>query len=72
MVSVFNVFCTCTMYLGDVFFYFNVLSFYLGRGTGRRHRVSTWPVSPLTGRSHKMIIPAESPDKKVLILNLQT
>ncbi|KAG7514374.1 hypothetical protein JOB18_031839 [Solea senegalensis] len=37
------------------------------RGTGRRHRVSTWPVSPLTGRSHKMIIPAESPDKKFVL-----
>ncbi|KAG7453321.1 hypothetical protein JOB18_005006, partial [Solea senegalensis] len=37
------------------------------RGTGLRHRVSTWPVSPLTGRSHKMIIPAESPDKKFVL-----
>ncbi|KAG7474153.1 hypothetical protein JOB18_002843 [Solea senegalensis] len=28
------------------------------RGTG------TWPVSPLTDSSHKLVIPAESPDKK--------
>ncbi|XP_058479724.1 uncharacterized protein LOC131455885 [Solea solea] len=38
------------------------------RGTGRRHRVSTWPVSTLTGRSHKVVIPAESPDKKFVFL----
>ncbi|KAG7467621.1 hypothetical protein JOB18_016254, partial [Solea senegalensis] len=38
------------------------------RGTGRRHRVSTWPVSTLTGRSHKVVIPAESPDKKFVLL----
>ncbi|XP_062293681.1 uncharacterized protein LOC133997958 [Scomber scombrus] len=40
-----------------------------GRGTGRRHRVLKWPVSPFTGRSHKLVIPPESPDKKVLLLS---
>lgn len=41
--------------------------FVLGRGTGWRHRVNEWPISPVTGRSHKMVIPAVSPNKKVLV-----
>ncbi|KAK0147800.1 putative uncharacterized transposon-derived protein F52C9.6 [Merluccius polli] len=41
------------------------------RGTGYRHRVQKWPVSPFTGRSHKLVIPPESPDKKKLCLLLQ-
>ncbi|XP_058485984.1 uncharacterized protein LOC131459865 [Solea solea] len=38
------------------------------RGTGRRHVARRWPVSSLTGRSHKLVIPAESPDKKFVFL----
>ncbi|XP_078146317.1 uncharacterized protein LOC144542829 [Centroberyx gerrardi] len=37
-------------------------------GTGYRHAVLKWPISPLTGRSHKLVIPAESPDKKFVLL----
>uniref|UniRef100_UPI0037E74A3D uncharacterized protein n=1 Tax=Semicossyphus pulcher TaxID=241346 RepID=UPI0037E74A3D len=38
------------------------------RGTGYRHAVQQWPISSLTGRSHKLVIPAESPDKKFVLL----
>ncbi|KAK0131721.1 hypothetical protein N1851_033498 [Merluccius polli] len=38
-------------------------------GTGYRHKVNKWPVSPFTGRSHKLVIPAESPDKKVFVVD---
>ncbi|MEQ2166855.1 hypothetical protein GOODEAATRI_032620 [Goodea atripinnis] len=32
---------------------------------GRRHRVLKWPVSPVTFRSHKLVLPAEVPEKRV-------
>ncbi|XP_054862799.1 uncharacterized protein LOC111582373 [Amphiprion ocellaris] len=38
------------------------------RGTGYRHAVQKWPTSSLTGRSHKLVIPAESPHKKFVLL----
>ena len=38
---------------------------FLGSGTGNRHAVRRWPTSVVTGRSHKLVIPAENPDKKV-------
>ncbi|XP_060776815.1 uncharacterized protein LOC132886277 [Neoarius graeffei] len=38
------------------------------RGTGFRHRVLRWPTSKLTGRSHKLVIPPESPDKKFVLI----
>ncbi|XP_034413749.1 uncharacterized protein LOC117748071 isoform X2 [Cyclopterus lumpus] len=38
------------------------------RGTGRRHAVLQWEKSPFTGRSHKLVIPDESPDKKFVLL----
>ncbi|KAK0134772.1 hypothetical protein N1851_029601 [Merluccius polli] len=38
------------------------------RGTGYRHRVQKWPVSPFTGHSHKLVIPMESPDKKFVLI----
>ncbi|XP_077378697.1 uncharacterized protein LOC144019426 isoform X12 [Festucalex cinctus] len=41
---------------------------YARRGTGYRHKVQEWPISTLTGRSHKLVIPAESPDKKFVLL----
>ena len=41
---------------------------YIARGTGRRHAVLQWPTSSVTGRSHKLVIPAEAPDKKVLFV----
>ncbi|KAI4797043.1 hypothetical protein KUCAC02_026589 [Chaenocephalus aceratus] len=34
-------------------------------GTGGRHRVQKWPISSLTGRQHKLVVPAESPDKNL-------
>uniref|UniRef100_A0A8C4H694 Uncharacterized protein n=1 Tax=Dicentrarchus labrax TaxID=13489 RepID=A0A8C4H694_DICLA len=37
------------------------------RGTGTRHRVKKWPVS-VTARQHKLVIPAESPDKKFVLI----
>uniref|UniRef100_A0A8C4HPS9 ATP-dependent DNA helicase n=1 Tax=Dicentrarchus labrax TaxID=13489 RepID=A0A8C4HPS9_DICLA len=37
------------------------------RGTGTRHRVRKWPVS-VTGCQHKLVIPAESPDKKFVLI----
>ncbi|KAI4830847.1 hypothetical protein KUCAC02_002452, partial [Chaenocephalus aceratus] len=37
-------------------------------GTGGRHRVQKWPISSLTGRQHKLVVPAESPDKKFVLL----
>ncbi|KAK0156189.1 hypothetical protein N1851_000520 [Merluccius polli] len=33
-----------------------------------RAPVSKWPVSPFTGRSHKLVIPTESPDKKFVLI----
>ncbi|XP_008274490.1 transcriptional regulator Kaiso [Stegastes partitus] len=38
------------------------------RGTGYRHAVRKWPTSSVTGQSHKVVIPAESPDKKFVLL----
>uniref|UniRef100_A0A665UZG8 Uncharacterized protein n=1 Tax=Echeneis naucrates TaxID=173247 RepID=A0A665UZG8_ECHNA len=38
------------------------------RGTGWRHKVFRWPISPFTGRSHKLVIPPESPDKKFILI----
>uniref|UniRef100_A0A8C4HMB2 Uncharacterized protein n=1 Tax=Dicentrarchus labrax TaxID=13489 RepID=A0A8C4HMB2_DICLA len=43
------------------------LCFIIGRGTGTRHRVRKWPVS-VTGCQHKLVIPAESPDKKFVLI----
>ncbi|XP_033994387.1 uncharacterized protein LOC117497558 [Trematomus bernacchii] len=43
-------------------------SFAPAGGTGNRHRVQKWPISSLTGRQHKMVIPAESPDKEFVLL----
>ncbi|XP_034078782.1 uncharacterized protein LOC117550455 [Gymnodraco acuticeps] len=37
-------------------------------GTGDRHRVRKWPISSLTGRQHKLVVPAESPDKEFVLL----
>ncbi|XP_076592744.1 uncharacterized protein LOC143324275 [Chaetodon auriga] len=37
-------------------------------GTGYRHRVQRWPMSPFTGRSHKLAIPPETPDKKFVLI----
>lgn len=37
-------------------------------GTGRRHKVRTWAMSSLTGRQHKLVIPAECPGKKFVLL----
>uniref|UniRef100_A0A8C5DDZ6 Uncharacterized protein n=1 Tax=Gouania willdenowi TaxID=441366 RepID=A0A8C5DDZ6_GOUWI len=37
-------------------------------GTGKRHAVKKWEVSSLTGHQHKLTIPAESPDKKFVLL----
>ncbi|KAK0131252.1 hypothetical protein N1851_034040 [Merluccius polli] len=38
------------------------------RGTGYRHKVQTWPVSPFTGCSHKLVIPPESAEKKFVLI----
>ncbi|KAM9853544.1 alpha-2-macroglobulin-like protein 1 [Aulostomus maculatus] len=37
-------------------------------GTGYRHAVQKWPVSELTGKSHKLILPVESPHQKVEVM----
>uniref|UniRef100_A0A3Q1AWQ6 Uncharacterized protein n=1 Tax=Amphiprion ocellaris TaxID=80972 RepID=A0A3Q1AWQ6_AMPOC len=37
-------------------------------GTGCRHAALKWPTSLLTGRNHKLVIPAESPNKKFVLL----
>ncbi|CAJ1053451.1 uncharacterized protein LOC121902129 isoform X2 [Xyrichtys novacula] len=37
-------------------------------GTGYRHRVNQWPVSVLTGRQHKLVIPPEVPNKKFVLI----
>ncbi|KAI4800000.1 hypothetical protein KUCAC02_016538 [Chaenocephalus aceratus] len=37
-------------------------------GTGDRHKVQKWPISSLTGRQHKLVVPAESPDKECVLL----
>ncbi|XP_057674333.1 uncharacterized protein LOC130905210 [Corythoichthys intestinalis] len=37
-------------------------------GTGYRHRVGQWPVSNLTGKCHKLVIPKECGDKKFALL----
>ncbi|KAM7375320.1 hypothetical protein PAMA_014428 [Pampus argenteus] len=39
-----------------------------GRGTGWRHRVRAWPTSVHTGRQHKLVIPAEAPGKRFVLL----
>ncbi|XP_059211128.1 uncharacterized protein LOC131989811 [Centropristis striata] len=39
-----------------------------GRGTGRRHRMLLWEKSTFTGRFRKLVVPAESPDKKFVLL----
>ncbi|XP_072228148.1 uncharacterized protein [Leuresthes tenuis] len=36
-------------------------------GTGWRHKVRRWPTSPFSGKSHKLVIPAQHPDKKVFV-----
>ncbi|XP_053179094.1 uncharacterized protein LOC128362380 [Scomber japonicus] len=38
------------------------------RGTGWRHKVRKWPTSELTGRQHKLVLPADAPDKKLVLL----
>ncbi|XP_047213329.1 uncharacterized protein LOC124863125 [Girardinichthys multiradiatus] len=38
------------------------------RGTGRRHRVVKWPFSPVTYRSHKLVLPAAVPEKRFVLL----
>ncbi|XP_028256443.1 uncharacterized protein LOC114432565 [Parambassis ranga] len=38
------------------------------RGTGHRHRVRRWPRSAVTGLSHKLSIPPESPNEKFVLL----
>ncbi|XP_071394985.1 uncharacterized protein [Centroberyx affinis] len=37
-------------------------------GTGSRHRVNEWKRSTFTRRTRKLVIPAESPDKKFVLL----
>ncbi|XP_061573391.1 uncharacterized protein LOC133438645 [Cololabis saira] len=37
-------------------------------GSGRRHRVLHWSISPFTGRPNKLIMPPESPDKKLVLI----
>ncbi|KAM7413785.1 hypothetical protein PAMA_020921 [Pampus argenteus] len=39
-----------------------------GGGTGWRHRVRAWPTSVHTGRQHKLVIPAEVPGKRFVLL----
>ncbi|XP_070835641.1 uncharacterized protein [Chaetodon trifascialis] len=41
---------------------------HMSRGTGYRHRVQRWPISPFTGHSHKLVIPPETPDKKFVLI----
>uniref|UniRef100_A0A8C4H6D1 Uncharacterized protein n=1 Tax=Dicentrarchus labrax TaxID=13489 RepID=A0A8C4H6D1_DICLA len=55
--------CKVCMFL----FWCLFLCFIIGRGTGTRHRVKKWPVS-VTARQHKLVIPAESPDKKFVLI----
>ncbi|KAJ8378742.1 hypothetical protein AAFF_G00236620 [Aldrovandia affinis] len=38
------------------------------RGTGYRHRVRIWQPSPFTGRGRKLVVPADAPDKKFVLL----
>ncbi|XP_034017275.1 uncharacterized protein LOC117502346, partial [Thalassophryne amazonica] len=38
------------------------------RGTGWHHKVHQWPTSVHTGRQHKLVIPAEVPDKKFVLV----
>ncbi|KAL7387304.1 hypothetical protein ABVT39_021613 [Epinephelus coioides] len=38
------------------------------RGTGYCHATLQWPISSLTGRSHKLVIPAEAPGKKFVLV----
>ncbi|XP_077364609.1 uncharacterized protein LOC144009028 isoform X1 [Festucalex cinctus] len=37
-------------------------------GTGGRHKVQEWPISCVTGRSHKLVIPSECSNKKFVLL----
>ncbi|XP_077434720.1 uncharacterized protein LOC144059473 [Vanacampus margaritifer] len=39
-----------------------------GRGTGWRHRVREWPVSAVTGRRHKLVIPSLNQDNKFVLV----
>ncbi|XP_077424694.1 uncharacterized protein LOC144059157 isoform X2 [Vanacampus margaritifer] len=39
-----------------------------GRGTGWRHRVREWPVSTVTGRRHKLVIPSLNQDNKFVLV----
>uniref|UniRef100_A0AAY4BLS4 1-alkyl-2-acetylglycerophosphocholine esterase n=1 Tax=Denticeps clupeoides TaxID=299321 RepID=A0AAY4BLS4_9TELE len=38
------------------------------RGTGFRHRVREWPTSRVTGRRHRLVIPAGMPEEKFALL----
>ncbi|KAK9517544.1 hypothetical protein VZT92_022907 [Zoarces viviparus] len=37
-------------------------------GTGKRHTVVHWPISPLTGKQRKLVNPNTSPDKKLVLV----
>ncbi|XP_038550386.1 uncharacterized protein LOC119887476, partial [Micropterus salmoides] len=37
-------------------------------GTGMRHRVRKWPISPHTNRQHKLVIPAVAPGNKFVLV----
>ncbi|KAG7473017.1 ATP-dependent DNA helicase PIF2, partial [Solea senegalensis] len=37
-------------------------------GTGVRLPVNPWPVSPFSGKQHKLVIPADAPDKKFVLV----
>ncbi|XP_045916544.1 uncharacterized protein LOC123977696 [Micropterus dolomieu] len=37
-------------------------------GTGKRHRVRKWPISPHTNRQHKLVIPAVAPGNKFVLV----
>ncbi|XP_036072301.1 uncharacterized protein LOC112159934 [Oryzias melastigma] len=39
-----------------------------GSGTGIRHPVRRWPVSAATGKSHKCLVPPESPGEKFVLV----
>nr|XP_057929967.1 uncharacterized protein LOC131129981 isoform X1 [Doryrhamphus excisus]XP_057929968.1 uncharacterized protein LOC131129981 isoform X1 [Doryrhamphus excisus]XP_057929969.1 uncharacterized protein LOC131129981 isoform X1 [Doryrhamphus excisus] len=38
------------------------------RGTGRRHTVRKWPVSAVTGKNHKLVIPAVAQGKRFVLI----
>ncbi|MEQ2166944.1 hypothetical protein GOODEAATRI_033691, partial [Goodea atripinnis] len=61
-----KLFCRICSILNSVKFDFELyVCLSIGRGTGRRHRILKWPFSPVTFRSHKLVLPAEVPEKKV-------